>query len=413
MRQRFASLIQHSGFWILIAAAVGVVCGLLNIPAINDLATGIGELFIRLLKLVSTPIIFFSVLSTLCGMGNLQQAGRLGGRVIRYTLLTTVIAATIALSLFLILDPAGGLSTPPEANPAQNAPQTGYWQYALNIVPESFLTPFVEGQVISVLFLALIFSLAILSIPDERRQRLQVLFDDIFAAVMKLTSGILKLLPAGVWAFVTTFVVSLGQDDVGRQLALYFACIVLANLVQAMVVLPLLLSLKGLSPWQIFRGMLPALTVAFFAKSSSAALPVAMEAAKDRLGVSSRVARFSFPLCTTINMNACAGFILITVLFVSMLNGMSFSTAELIAWIAIATIAAVGNAGVPMGCFLLASTLLATMNVPIELMGVILPVYALIDMLESAINVWSDACVTCIVDRESAEEERASDASAA
>ena len=397
---RIRSIQFHFGLWILLAAGAGIICGLLGIPEINSLASAVGELFIRLLKLVSTPIIFFSVLSTLCGMGNLQEAGLMGRRVVRYTLLTTVLAASIALALFLLLDPAGQVHAPLLTHITSSNMDTGYWQYVIEIVPTSFIQPFVEGQVISVLFLALVLSLAILAIPDERRFRLHQLFEDMFAAIMKLTGGILKLLPLAVWAFVTTFVESFSREAVGHHLVLYFTCILLANLIQAGVVLPLLLKSKGISPLNTFKGMLPALTVAFFAKSSSAALPAAMDAARNRLGIRSQVARFSFPLCTTINMNACAGFILITVLFVSMLNGMSFSAAELIAWIAIATIAAVGNAGVPMGCFLLASTLLATMNVPLELMGVILPVYALIDMLESAINVWSDACVTCLVDRE-------------
>ena len=392
-----------SGTVVLIAAALGILCGLLDISAINSAAEVIGELFIRLLKLVSTPIIFFSVLSTLTGMANLHDAGVLGGRVIRYTLLTTVIAATIALLLFVVIDPAGqaALASSPVTT-AQTESHTSYWQYAIEIVPTSFITPFMEGQVISVLFLALVLSFAILNLPTQRRERLQLLFEDLFGAIMKLTAGFLKLLPLAVWAFVTGFVENLAQNGVGNHLILYFTCILLANVVQAVVILPLLLASKGLSPIKTFRGMLPALTVAFFAKSSSAALPAAMNAAQNRLGISSRVAGFSFPLCITINMNACAGFILITVLFVSMLNGISFSGVELAAWVVIATIAAIGNAGVPMGCFLLASTLLATMNVPLELMGVILPVYALIDMLESAINVWSDACVTCIVDKETA-----------
>ena len=320
---------------------------------------------------------------------------------IRYTLLTTIIAATIALLLFLLINPTGQVDLSTSMAAAELAEShSGYWQYVIEIVPTSFITPFLEGQVISVLFIALVLSLAILNLPIHRRERLQPLFEDLFAAIMKLTAGFLKLLPLAVWAFVTTFIESLARESVGSHLLLYFTCILLANIVQAVVILPLLLASKGISPVQTFQGMAPALTVAFFSKSSSAALPAAMDAAQTRLGISSRVARFSFPLCTTINMNACAGFILITVLFVSMLSGMTFTAAELAAWVVISSIAAVGNAGVPMGCFLLASTLLATMNVPLELMGVILPVYALVDMLESAINVWSDACVTSIVDKE-------------
>jgi Na+/H+-dicarboxylate symporter len=121
--------------------------------------------------------------------------------------------------------------------------------------------------------------------------------------------------------------------------------------------------------------------------------------------MSPKVANFTLPLCTTINMNACAAFILTTVLFVSMSNGIIFSAAEMFLWIFIATLAAIGNAGVPMGCYFLASAFLAAMNVPLNILGVILPFYTMIDMLESAINVWSDSCVAAVVDKEVAQDE--------
>ncbi|MEM7589165.1 MAG: cation:dicarboxylase symporter family transporter, partial [Myxococcota bacterium] len=181
------------------------------------------------------------------------------------------------------------------------------------------------------------------------------------------------------------------------NLALYLLCVLAANVLQAVVVLPALLMRKGFSPLHTFRCMLPALTVAFFGKSSSAALPVAMRSAQERLKLPEKVTQFSFPLCTTINMNACAAFILITVLFVSMHHGAVYSSWELVGWVLVATVAAIGNAGVPMGCYLLSTAILASLNVPLHLMGVILPFYGLIDMLESAINVWSDACVSCAV----------------
>ncbi len=114
----------------------------------------------------------------------------------------------------------------------------------------------------------------------------------------------------------------------------------------------------------------------------------------------SKVAGFAFPLCVTINMNACAAFILITSLFVAGGHGVNFSYLELVCWVFIATIAAVGNAGVPMGCYFLSSALLAAMNVPLQVLGVILPLYTLIDMLESGINVWSDSCVAAAVDHQ-------------
>jgi Na+/H+-dicarboxylate symporter len=205
-------------------------------------------------------------------------------------------------------------------------------------------------------------------------------------------------MPFAIWAFVTLFFKDMKEGTLEYEsLALYLGCVVGANLIQAIVVLPLVLKWHRISPWNTFKGMLPALSIAFFTKSSSAALPMAVRCAEENVKISRKVASFTLPLCTTINMNGCAAFILTTVLFVSMSHGVVYAPWELALWILIATLAAVGNAGVPMGCYFLSSAFLAAMNVPLNILGVILPFYALIDMLESAINVWSDSCVAAIV----------------
>jgi len=165
------------------------------------------------------------------------------------------------------------------------------------------------------------------------------------------------------------------------------------------VILPLFLKAKGISPIATFQGMLPALITAFFSKSSSATMPSTLYCIDERLKVNPKISAITVPLCTTINMNACAAFIYITVLFVAQSQGMTFATADYFIWIFLATLAAIGNAGVPMGCFFMASAYLASMGASTYLMGVILPFYAILDMFETAINVWSDACVTRIVDK--------------
>ena len=385
---------------ILIGAAlVGLLCGWLDIAIINQACQVVADIFIRLLKLVSLPIIFFSLVSTLSGMGGISDVKVLGGKVLKYTLFTTMLAAGLALGLYLLLDPvrAGSVLL---TSGAEATETLSYWQYLLTIIPENFIEPFYKNNVMGVLFLALVLSAAILTINDEHKQVLNKLFESLFAAVMKMTGFFLKLMPFAVWAFVTLFVKDFQNHETLQGLAIYLLCVLLANVIQAGVILPTLLKARGIAPVTAFRAMWPALTVAFFSKSSSAALPSAMDCAENRMGVSHKVARFSMPLCISVNMNACAAFILITVLFVSQSNGVMFSNLELFAWILIATIAAIGNAGVPMGCYMLSSAFLASMGVDMQLMLLILPFYAFIDMLESAINVWSDACVTALVDQE-------------
>ena len=145
---------------------------------------------------------------------------------------------------------------------------------------------------------------------------------------------------------------------------------------------------------------MPAVLMALFTKSSAATLPVTIETAENRLGVQKHISRFVLPICTTINMNGCAAFILVTSLFVMQHGNTPISFATICLWILISVISAIGNAGVPMGCFFLTLSLLSGVGAPIELMGLILPIYAVIDMIETAENVWSDSCVCAMVDKD-------------
>lgn len=396
--------IFKSGPLLTLSVVLGVAAGYLGSPVINGIAEVSSDLFINLLKLVSLPIIFLSIVSTTVGMESMEEFKTLGKRILKYTLITTVIAATIALGLFLLIDPAQKSLVVDGASAAVQQNQTGYFTYLMTVIPSNFLEPFIKNNVIGVLFLALLFSLATLAIPDDQRKGLHTFFKSLYAVVMKVTSWIVKLMPIAIWAFITLFMKDLDGLEF-HTIALYLTVVVLANLIQAFVVLPLFLKAKGIPPVKTLKGMMPALSVAFFSKSSSAALPAAVSCAEENVGVSRKIAGFSLPLCTTINMNACAAFILTTVLFVSMSNGVVFAPVELFAWIFIATIAAVGNAGVPMGCYFISSAFLVAMDVPLNILGVILPFYSLIDMLESAINVWSDSCVTVMVQQDVSQED--------
>jgi Na+/H+-dicarboxylate symporter len=396
---------MNPNLFFAVAILFGVCAGYVNHPFIFRLAETLSQIFINLLKLVSLPIIFLSILSTSSGMENIQEIKVLGKKVIKYTLLTTLIAAALALTLFITIDPVqrqGIIHETVVTEPVVSQPS--YLSFFIQIVPSNIIQPFSENNVMGVLFLSILLSFATLSLPTEPRQVLHAFFSSIYAAIITITRWIVWIMPIAIWAFITLFMRDLSQGLDVKSLALYLTCVVAANLIQASVILPVLLKLKQISPIQLFKGMLPALSVAFFTKSSAAALPMAMRCAEENMGISRKVSSFSLPLCTTINMNACAAFILITVLFVSMSQGVTYSWAEMVVWIFLATIAAIGNAGVPMGCYFLSGAFLAAMNVPLNILGVILPFYTLIDMLESAINVWSDSCVTAVVHQEVTQE---------
>ena len=279
--------------------------------------------------------------------------------------------------------------------------QGSYLTFLFNIIPSNIFQAFAESNVMGIVCVAILLSIAILFLPEEQKIFLHKLFSGLFAAMIKLTSFIITLMPIAIWAFMALLVKDLQHNYAQvSSLMLYLACVVGANIIQGIVILPILLKCKKISPLKTFRGMIQPLTVAFFTKSSNATLPVAIRAAEKNLGVSSRVSNFTLPLCSVINMNGCAAFILITVLFVSTINGMTFGVTDFIGWIFLATFAAIGNAGVPMGCFFLTSAFLIGMDIPLYMMGIILPFYTVIDMIETTLNVWSDACITVAVDKD-------------
>lgn len=385
-------------YTLVITILAGALCGSGILPGsglILSAAQLLSEIFMRLLKLVSLPIIFLSITTTISGLEKHEDLKTTGAKVLRYTLSTTLCAATIALLLFLIFDPAN--TDLVSLQPGQ-VPQTSsmrYIDYLINVIPSNMIQAFYDNNVIGTLLIAVGLGIASLSLPQEQKNTLHQLFSSLYAATFKVTSWILKLVPIAIWAFTALFMQSILSESLqAGMLSMYLVCVVAANILQAVIVLPILLKQKGLNPKTVFIQMLPALQVAFWSKSSSAALPVALKCIKSKTDIDHKVANISMPLCISINMNGCAAFILITVFFVAKCHGVLFSFPEMLIWILISTLTAVGNAGVPMGCYFLSCALLGSMGIPLQIMGFILPFYVLIDMLESAINVWSDICVT-------------------
>lgn len=392
---------------ILLACAMGLglLTGALELPFFQGVAQTASELFLRLLKLISLPIIFLSITSTISGMKDFKEMRRLGRKVLTYTIGTTVVAAAIALVLFLLINPVKTALHTDQLALTEITKQSSYLSFLINIIPSNLVEAFAENNVIGVALISIMLSVAILFLPKGQKEFLHTLFSSLFGALLKITGCIITLMPLAIWAFVHLLVKDLRANfEHLSSLMLYLACVVGANLIQGLVILPLMLKWKKISPLKSLKGMAPALTVAFFSKSSNATLPIAMRCAEKNLGVSPKISSFTLPLCSVINMNGCAAFILITSLFVATINGFTFGAFELVGWIFIATLAAIGNAGVPMGCFFLTSALLIGMNVPLYLMGLILPFYTIIDMIETTLNIWSDGCITTAVDKDLAEE---------
>lgn len=382
----------------LIMVGLGLLAGMSDIGLFKSLGLVIADVFIRIFKCMSLPIIALSIIVTLssyCSKGMMKTVWR---RTLYYTLGTTFIAAALSFVLYLMISPAsmtGSVHTQISA-PVQ---ELNYFEHLSSLIPTNVFAPFLESKVISVLLLGIVFGVAIRFIPDEdAKQTITNFFKGAHGLFMVLTRWVIAVIPIGLFGFITTTVIQFREGADLKGLGQYLLVVVLANLLQGFVLLPIWLKWKGIAPFAMMKKMMPALSLAFFSKSSVGTLPVTMSTVESQLQVKPEISRFVLPLCTSLNMNGCAAFIFTTVVYLLQNQGMHMSVGTMAMWVVIATIAAIGNAGVPMGCFFLSMSLLASMSVPITLMGLILPFYSIIDMIETALNVWSDTCVVKVVD---------------
>ncbi len=363
------------------------------------MAQFLSDVFIRLFKFISVPIIAVTICYTIANLGSARTQKTLWKRTLFYTLTTTLLAAGVGAALYALFPPANVTAT--VSADAGLAAQKGYLDYFVSLIPDNPLAPLVQGNVLSVLLIAMAMGFAIRHIEQAaQRTTLLNLLGAVQSVLFSIIRVIILLLPLGIFGFTSICTRDFARGVTLNGLGHYVALVVSSNLLQGLVVLPLFLLARRVNPWRTFKHMSKALLVAFFSKSSAGTLPVTMTCAEENNKVHPTVSRFVLPICTTINMNGCASFILITVLYLMQNNGAVIGPSTLLVWVLIATVAAIGNAGVPMGCYFLAASLLSSMNVPIYLLGIILPFYTLLDMVETALNVWSDSCVATLVNKD-------------
>ena len=401
------SCAESQNFWLWLGAlVVGAVLGMLGVGWIDSVTNFVATIYTRLFQFVAIPTIALAVTTTLARFGTQKDTGRIFRHTITYTLLTTVAAAAVGMLLYRFIAPD---NLPLDAingdtgidSVKQELGDASYMDYIIGIVPDNVLRPLVEGNVLSLLLIAVAVGIALARMPEtDSKRTLMNGLNGLQNLVSTLIHWLIDILPIGIVAFAAQLSAEVTAGTVVTSIGKYVAVILGGNLLQFCVVLPLFLMARGLNPIRVARAMTPAVLMALFTKSSAATLPVTIQSAEERLDVDSRVARFVLPICTTINMNGCAAFIFVTSLFVMQNGGVEITWGTMIMWLFISVVAAIGNAGVPMGCYFLTLSLMSGVGAPIAIMGIILPVFTVLDMIETAENVWSDSCVAAMTDRD-------------
>ena len=387
---------------------VGAVLGILGIAWLNDVMNFVATAYTRLFQLLAVPTIVLAVITTFATFGS-KGSGRIFGRTLIYTLLTTFAAAAVGALLYVVVAP-GNLPVLDQGDRLLDSSlnhepvpsiQTSYYDHILSIIPNNIVKPFLEGNVLSLLLLAFAVGIGLSKLPESENKSVVVkgllgLQDLLFL----LIRGLIWTLPLGIVAFSAQLSAQVSAGVVADSIGKYVLVVLGGNVIQFFVILPLFLLARGMNPIHVLSKMMPAVLMALFTKSSAATLPVTMESAEQRLGVRKEIARFVLPICTTINMNGCAAFILVTSLFVMQNGGTTLTLGTILLWLLISVISAVGNAGVPMGCFFLTLSLMSGIGAPVAILGIILPIYTIIDMVETDEIVWSDSCVCAMTDHD-------------
>ena len=384
------------------ALVIGAILGTLGISWLDEVMDFVATVYTRLFQLLAVPTIVLAVITTFATFGS-KGSGRIFGHTITYTLLTTFAAAAVGALLYVAIAPG---NLPAEAvsqsgDAISDVPQQSYYEHIVSIIPNNNVKPFLEGNVFSLLILAFAIGLGLSKLPESENKSVVVKgFLGLQELLFLLIRGLIWTLPLGIVAFSAQLAAQVSAGVVADSIGKYVLVVLGGNAIQFFVVLPLFLLARGLNPVQVLSKMSPAVLMALFTKSSAATLPVTMDSAEQRLGVRKDIARFVLPICTTINMNGCAAFILVTSLFVMQNGGTPLTLGTILLWILISVVSAIGNAGVPMGCFFLTLSLMSGIGAPVAILGIILPIYTIIDMVETAENVWSDSCVCAMTDHD-------------
>ena len=383
------------------ALVVGALFGMIGLGWLDQLMTFIATVYTRLFQLLAVPTIVLAIISTFATFGS-KGYGKVFGRTLTYTLLTTFAAAAVGAILYVLIAPG---NLPAEAiiqgGETVEAPQMSYTEHILNVIPNNIVKPILEGNVLSLLLLAFAIGIGLSKLPESENKAVVVKgILGLQELLHLLIRGLIWTLPLGIVAFSAQLAAQVSAGVVADSIGKYVLVVLGGNVIQFFIILPLFLLARGQNPLHVLGKMMPAVLMALFTKSSAATLPVTMETAETRLGIRKNVARFVLPICTTINMNGCAAFILVTSLFVMQNGGTPITIGTILLWLLISIISAVGNAGVPMGCYFLTLSLMSGIGAPLAVLGIILPIYTIIDMIETAENVWSDSCVATMVNHD-------------
>ncbi|MGE6239856.1 dicarboxylate/amino acid:cation symporter [Ectopseudomonas guguanensis] len=390
------SLLARVPLWqqILVGLVLGVVVGMLFKSLALALAP-VGALFLNAIKMLIVPLVFVSLVAGITAMSDSAKLGRISVKTIAIYLITTAFAVSIGLAFGTLFSPGEGMNM--VASGSEEAKQApSLVQILVGLVPTNPVTAFAEGNILQIIVFAIALGVS-MNLIGEKAAPVVKLFDSLAEVFYKLTDLVMRFAPIGVFALIAGVVASHGIE-VLLPLAGVIGVIYLASIAHMLLVYGGLIGgLARLSPLRFFRGIAPALAVAFSTSSSSGTLPVSIECARKNLGVSQGVAGFVLPVGATINMDGTAIYQGVLALFIAQAFGIDLNAGQYLMIILTATLASVGTAGVPGAGLIMLGLVLTSVGLPLEGVALIAGIDRILDMARTTVNVAGDLMTTTLV----------------
>lgn len=395
-------------FKVIAGMVLGVIVGLIinlggfnvdgsfaNKYLVDGLFHTIGKLFVNALKMIVVPLVFFSLIVGVTGIGNLNKLGRVGGKTICLYLLTTAVAITFSVALAAMLGIGDGVNAIADTTfSAKEAPT--FVDVVLSIIPANPIQAMAQGQMLAVIFFSIMIAMSMLMVGS----RAQPLIDGAGLAnevMMKMVQIIMWCAPYAVFALIAKSVADLGIDlmiKLGEYAVVLVICLMLHLFV---VILLILKAFTGVNIVTFMKKMRANQLFAFSTSSSNATIPVTLRTVTRRLGVSNSVASFSVPLGATINMDGTAIMQGVATVFIANMYNIDLGLAGYATVVLMAVLASIGSAGVPSAGVIMLTLIFGQLGLPVEGIAMILVVDRLLDMIRTSVNITGDAAVSLIV----------------
>ncbi len=396
-RNIFIAFVSGIMFGILLNIFKDIHPGLLEFINKNILSFG-GDIFLTLLKMLVVPIVFFSLVCGVCGLNDLSSLKRISLKTISLYLLTTAVAITLAVSVAYVLDPGSGkqINVVNQTVIVEKSPSI--IDVLLNIIPQNPFKSLVEGNMLQVIFFALLIGSAI-SMSGTNGNNIKNFFISFNSIILKALNIIMAVAPLGIFCLISKTFSTQGLEVI-LELAKYFFTVILVLILHTVFVYGSLTRIIGkISPLVFFTKIKDAIFFAFSTSSSSATIPVTLNNVVNNLKVKNRVASFTVPLGATINMDGTAIMQGVATIFISNIYGFSLDINDFVTIILTATLASIGTAGVPGVGMIMLGMVLSQVGLPLEGIAIVLGVDRFLDMLRTATNVSGDAMVSLIIDK--------------